>query len=85
VGWSMADHMRTELVLDALQMALEHRRPEPGLVHHSDQGSQPGLNRSSQQLSVGVNLSTADDVWHSRRHRGRREPLTRLSSRRLAR
>jgi putative transposase len=40
VGWSMADHMRTELVLDALAMALEHRRPAPGLVHHSDQGSQ---------------------------------------------
>ena len=40
VGWSMAEHMRTELVLDALQMALEHRRPAPGLVHHSDQGSQ---------------------------------------------
>jgi transposase InsO family protein len=36
----MADHMRTELVLDALGMALEHRRPEPGLIHHSDQGSQ---------------------------------------------
>src|SRR5215208_521929 len=48
VGWSMADHMRTELVLDALGMALEHRRPEPGLIHHSDQGSQPGLNRSLQ-------------------------------------
>ena len=40
VGWSMADHMRTGLVLDALQMALEHRRPAPGLIHHSDQGSQ---------------------------------------------
>jgi putative transposase len=40
VGWSMADHMRAELVLDALQMALDHRRPEPGLIHHSDQGSQ---------------------------------------------
>jgi len=39
VGWSMADHMRTELVLDALAMALDHRRPAPGLVHHSDQGS----------------------------------------------
>ena len=52
VGWSMADHMRTELVTDALQMALAQRRPEPGLIWHSDQGSQPGLNRSSQQLSV---------------------------------
>jgi putative transposase len=40
VGWSMADHMRTELVTDALQMALEHRRPERGLIWHSDQGSQ---------------------------------------------
>ncbi len=49
VGWAMADHMRAELVVDALQMALARRRPGPGLVHHSDQGSQPGLNRSSQQ------------------------------------
>ena len=32
VGWSMADHMRTELVTDALQMALARRRPSPGLV-----------------------------------------------------
>jgi len=40
VGWSMAEHMRSELVLDALAMALEHRRPAPGLIHHSDQGSQ---------------------------------------------
>jgi putative transposase len=40
VGWSMAEHMRAELVLDALGMALEHRRPAPGLIHHSDQGSQ---------------------------------------------
>jgi putative transposase len=40
VGWSMADHMRTELVSDALRMALAHRRPAPGLIWHSDQGSQ---------------------------------------------
>ncbi len=40
VGWSMADHMRKELVIDALQMAVARRRPEPGLIHHSDQGSQ---------------------------------------------
>ena len=43
VGWSMADHMRTELVTDALQMALARRRPAPGLVWHSDQGSQLGF------------------------------------------
>ena len=40
VGWSMADHMRSDLVVDALQMALARRQPEAGLIHHSDQGSQ---------------------------------------------
>jgi len=40
VGWAMADHMRVELVTDALGMALAHRRPAPGLIWHSDQGSQ---------------------------------------------
>jgi putative transposase len=40
VGWSMADHLRTDLVLEAMNMALWNRRPEPGLIHHSDRGSQ---------------------------------------------
>ncbi len=40
VGWAMADHLRTELVVDALNMALGNRRPPPGLVHHSDHGVQ---------------------------------------------
>jgi putative transposase len=40
VGWAMADHIRAELVIEALQMAIGNRRPGPGLVHHSDQGSQ---------------------------------------------
>ena len=40
VGWSMADHMRAELVVDALEMAVHRRKPDPGLIHHSDQGSQ---------------------------------------------
>lgn len=39
VGWAMADHMRTELVESALQMAIETRQPEE-VIHHSDQGSQ---------------------------------------------
>jgi putative transposase len=39
VGWAMAEHLRTELVIDALDMAIWNRRPNPGLVHHSDQGS----------------------------------------------
>ena len=40
VGWAMADHMREELVEDALQMALVQRQPNHALLHHSDQGSQ---------------------------------------------
>jgi putative transposase len=40
VGWSMRDDLRAELALDALGMALTRRRPRPGVVHHSDRGSQ---------------------------------------------
>jgi len=40
VGWAMADHLRTELALDALTMALARRRPEAGLMHHTDRGCQ---------------------------------------------
>lgn len=39
VGWSMKTHLRTDLVLEALNMALWQRRPE-GVIHHSDQGTQ---------------------------------------------
>ena len=40
VGWSMATHLKTELVVDALQMAITRRKPAPGQVHHSDRGVQ---------------------------------------------
>ena len=49
VGWSMATHLRTELVLDALNMATWQRRPER-VIHHSDQGTQGEFKRSSQHL-----------------------------------
>ena len=51
VGWQLAAHMRTTPVLDALRMALGTRAPgaDVALVHHSDHGSQTGLNRSSQR------------------------------------
>jgi putative transposase len=39
IGWAMADHLRTELALGALRMALRARRPGAGLVHHTDRGS----------------------------------------------
>jgi transposase InsO family protein len=47
VGWSMADHLRTELVLDALDMAISQRQPAPGLVCHSDHGCQGSTPRSA--------------------------------------
>src|SRR5215217_7649868 len=40
VGWSMGSYMRTELVVDALEMAVWRRKPSAGLVHHSDRGAQ---------------------------------------------
>ncbi len=40
VGWAMADHMEASLVCDAMEMALTARRPAPGLLFHSDRGSQ---------------------------------------------
>ena len=40
VGWSMAEHLQAELVIKALEMAVWNRQPSPGLVHHSDHGSQ---------------------------------------------
>ena len=40
IGWAMADNLERWLAIDALQMALETRQPPPGLIHHSDRGSQ---------------------------------------------
>jgi transposase InsO family protein len=60
VGWALADRMRTELATAALQMALTSRRPPPGLVCHSDRGSQYTsstyrdiLNQRGARQSVG--------------------------------
>ena len=52
VGWQLATHMRTELVLDALEMANGLRRPGAGLIAHSDRGSQPRFKGSSQHRFV---------------------------------
>lgn len=40
VGWAMADHLRAELTIAALEMAVQRRRPSEGLIHHSDRGVQ---------------------------------------------
>jgi transposase InsO family protein len=73
VGWAMAEHMRAELVVEALEMAVSQRKPERGLIHHSDQGSQGGFQRSSQHsitrswdgqaaASVGSSRATGDAI-----------------------
>ncbi len=50
VGWAMADHLRVELVLDALHMAIGRNRPDAGLVHHSDRGLQYACGQYRQLL-----------------------------------
>jgi putative transposase len=58
VGWALADHLRSELVDDALQMAVARRRPDPGLVHHSDRGSQyTSLVFTRRCRAVGIEVS----------------------------
>ena len=57
VGWSMAEHLRTELVLDALDMAIAQRQPGAGLVHHSDHGCQLGFKGSWQHRLVGATVA----------------------------
>lgn len=59
VGWAMADHLRAELVVDALQMALARRKPAPGLIHHSDQGSQyTAVLFTGRCAQAGIDVST---------------------------
>jgi len=58
VGWALADHLRAELVVDALEMAVARRRPDAGLVHHSDKGSQyASLIFTRRCRSVGIDVS----------------------------
>ncbi len=58
VGWAMESHLRTELVVDALRMAVWRRKPAPGVVHHSDQGVQyTALSFSERLKEVGITPS----------------------------
>ena len=52
VGWAMRDHMRTELPLAALMMAAQRQRPAPGVIHHSDRGSQYAAGSYVDQLAM---------------------------------
>ena len=66
VGWAMADHLRTELPLEALGMALGMRQPERGLVHHSDRGCQYASELYRAELSargIVCSMSRVGDCW----------------------
>jgi transposase InsO family protein len=66
VGWSMADHLRVELVSDALQMAIARRRPGEGLLHHSDRGVQYASEdymHLLQSHKMESSMSGKGDCW----------------------
>jgi putative transposase len=66
VGGAMAEHMRSELVVEALQMALARRRPEPGLLHHSDMGSQYlslAFGQQARDAGITVSMGSKGDAY----------------------
>ena len=66
VGWSMSSRMKAQLVCDALKMAIWQRRPEAGLIHHSDRGSQYASKAFRQLLKAhGIrgSMSRKGDCW----------------------
>ena len=59
IGWSMAHHLRTALVLDALDAAIARRRPSPGVIHHSDRGTQytsVALGRRLAEVGIAASM-----------------------------
>ena len=66
VGWAMAGHMRTELVLAALDMAVGRRQPAPGLIHHSDRGSQYAsrvFRETLEKHGMEASMSRKGNCW----------------------
>jgi putative transposase len=66
VGLAIDDNMRAELAVEALEMAVRERRPAPGLVHHSDRGSQYASQRYQEELwrhGITCSMSRKGDCW----------------------
>lgn len=66
VGWAMADHMKTDLCLDALGMAIRQRTPFEGLIHHSDRGVQYASDRYREALQsrgIECSMSRRANCW----------------------
>jgi putative transposase len=65
VGWAMATHLRTELVLDALGMAISQRRPK-AVIHHSDQGSQYtslAFGKRCREVGIRPSMGSTGDCY----------------------
>jgi transposase InsO family protein len=66
VGWALADHLRTDLVMEALRMALGLRQPEEGLLHHSDRGCQyasQAYRDLLQDRGITCSMSRRGNCW----------------------
>lgn len=66
VGWAMGARLTEELTQHALQMALHRRQPKPGLLHHSDRGSQYAANAYQQRLraaGISGSMSRRGNCW----------------------
>jgi putative transposase len=66
IGWAMADHLRTELVLSALDMALWNRHPDPGVIHHSDHGCQytsVAFGERCQEVGIDRSMGSVGDCY----------------------
>jgi len=66
VGWSMREDLEAPLVVDAISMAIARRKPKPGLVHHSDRGSQYtsiAMGRTLRDSKITDSMGSKGDPW----------------------
>ena len=77
VGWAMRERMTKELVIDALRMAWFRRRPPPGLIHHSDRGSQYCSHDFQKQLAAYgmlASMSRKGNCWQRHQRKFLQQP-----------
>jgi putative transposase len=66
VGWSMRDNLEAEIVADAVAMSVARRRPQPGVIHHSDRGSQYTsvlAGRTLRESGLLQSMGSVGDPW----------------------
>ena len=66
VGWATANHLRTDLVLSALETAIQQRQPESGVIHHSDHGTQftsTAFGQRCRQAGIRPSMGSVGDAY----------------------